>query len=92
MPIPRDCNEGKHFFTNSEFCDRCDIDFDGWYAAIIEETRKDVCLYLLTVLQSVVNEQASNPGNKPFFSSHTLPWPPALFSTYPLLQVSSLKE
>jgi len=22
------CNEGKHFFTNSEFCDRCNIDFD----------------------------------------------------------------
>jgi hypothetical protein len=58
MPIPTDCNQGKHFFINSEFCDRCDIDFDTWYDKVIEETRKDTCIFLLGVIQSIINEQS----------------------------------
>jgi hypothetical protein len=57
MPIPTDCNEGKHFFINSEFCDRCDIDFDTWYNMVIEEIRKDTCIFLLSALESLIKEQ-----------------------------------
>jgi hypothetical protein len=51
------CNDGKHFFINSEFCDRCNTDFDTWYTEIIKETKKDACVFILVVLQSIINEQ-----------------------------------
>jgi hypothetical protein len=58
MPIPTECNEGKHFFVHgSEFCDRCDIDFDDWYKLVIEEIRKDTCIFLLSALESLIKEQ-----------------------------------
>lgn len=54
----KDCNGGKHFFIHgSEFCDRCDIDFDEWYAKVIEEVRKETCYSLLSVLDGIFREQ-----------------------------------
>lgn len=53
------CNEGKHFFINSEFCDKCNIDFDTWYTKTIEQVRKETCIHVLVSLQSIINEQVS---------------------------------
>ena len=53
----KECNEGKHFFINSKFCDRCNVDFDEWYAKIIEEAHRETSIFMLTVLQSIINEQ-----------------------------------
>jgi hypothetical protein len=50
------CNEGKHFFINSEYCDKCNANFDEWYANIIKETQKDTCIFMLAILQSIINE------------------------------------
>jgi hypothetical protein len=55
------CNEGKHFFINSEFCDRCNIDFDSWYIKTIEqvhkETKYETSEFLLRSLRAIINSQ-----------------------------------
>lgn len=51
------CNQGKHFFINGDFCDKCDIDFDEWYVKLIEHTRKETSLSLLSALDSIIRQQ-----------------------------------
>jgi hypothetical protein len=51
------CNNGKHFFINSEFCDRYNIDFDEWYAKTIKEAYRKTCESLLSMLDAVIREQ-----------------------------------
>ena len=53
------CNDGKHFFINSEYCDRCNADFDEWYLDIIKETQKKTTIFMLAILKSIINEQVA---------------------------------
>lgn len=56
---PADACEGggKHHWMHSLFCDRCDMDFDVWYSKVNEHIHKETSVFLLAVLEAVLNEQ-----------------------------------
>jgi hypothetical protein len=50
------CNNGKHVWMYSVFCDRCGGDFERWQKQIPKKVAYDI----LAMLQSVINEQVNS--------------------------------